>query len=127
MTITEVLLRLHLNSYYFFSIILFVIGFHTMLTHNNLIKKVIGMNIMDTSIFLFFVSIGYVRGGRAPILEPGVAHSYINPLPSALILTGIVVAVSVTAYALSLIVKLYQHYGTVDAEEIMRIRGGESF
>jgi multicomponent Na+:H+ antiporter subunit C len=126
MTITEVLLRLHQNSYYFFSIILFVIGFHTMLTHNNLIKKVIGMNIMDTSIFLFFVSIGYVRGGRAPILEPGVAHSYINPLPSALILTGIVVAVSVTAYALSLIVKLYQHYGTVDAEEIMRIRGGES-
>ncbi|MBS4022951.1 MAG: cation:proton antiporter subunit C [Dethiobacter sp.] len=126
MAMIEMLLRLHQNSFYFFAIILFVIGFHTMLTHNNLIKKIIGMNIMDTSIFLFFVAIGYVRGGRAPILEPGVSHTYINPLPSALILTGIVVAVSVTAYALSLIIKLYQHYGTIDAEEIMRIRGGES-
>lgn len=126
MTITEALMRLHQNSYYFFAIILFIIGFYTMLTHNNLIKKVIGMNIMDTAIFLFFVAIGYVRGGRAPILEPGVTTGYVNPLPSALILTGIVVAVSLTAYALSLIVKLYQHYGTIDAEEIMRIRGGDS-
>jgi multicomponent Na+:H+ antiporter subunit C len=123
---TDILLRLHQNSYYFFAIILFIIGFHTMLTHNNLIKKIIGMNIMDTAIFLFFVSIGYVKGGRAPILEPGVAHQYINPLPSALILTGIVVAVSVTAYSLSLVIKLYKHYGTIDAEEIMRIRGGDS-
>lgn len=125
MSITEILLRLHQNSYYFFAIILFVIGFHTMLTHNNLIKKVIGMNIMDTAIFLFFVAIGYVHGGRSPILEPGVTHTFVNPLPSALILTGIVVAVSVTAYALSLIIKIYQHYGTIDADEIMRIRGGD--
>ncbi|MDW7651255.1 MAG: cation:proton antiporter subunit C [Bacillota bacterium] len=124
MNITDILLRLHQNSYYFFAIILFIIGFHTMLTHNNLIKKIIGMNIMDTAIFLFFVAIGYVRSGRAPILEPGMERAYVNPLPSALILTGIVVAVSVTAYALSLIVKLYKHYGTIDAEEIMRIRGG---
>ncbi|MBS3897998.1 MAG: cation:proton antiporter subunit C [Dethiobacter sp.] len=126
MSITEIVLRLHANSYYFFAILLFIIGFHTMLTHNNLIKKVIGMNIMDMAIFLFFVAIGYVRGGRSPILEPGVNHAFINPLPSALILTGIVVAVSVTAYALSLIIKLYKHYGTIDAEEIMRIRGGGS-
>lgn len=126
MSITEIVLRLHANSYYFFAIILFIIGFHTMLTHNNLIKKVIGMNIMDMAIFLFFVAIGYVRGGRSPILEPGVAHAFINPLPSVLILTGIVVAVSVTAYALSLIISLYKHYGTIDAEEIMRIRGGGS-
>ncbi|MBT9139542.1 MAG: Na(+)/H(+) antiporter subunit C1 [Dehalococcoidia bacterium] len=126
MSITEIVLRLHANSYYFFAILLFIIGFHTMLTHNNLIKKVIGMNIMDTAIFLLFVAIGYVRGGRSPILEPGVDHVFINPLPTALILTGIVVAVSVTAYALSLIIKLYKHYGTIDAEEIMRIRGGGS-
>lgn len=126
MSITDVLLRLHQNNFYFFAILLFIIGFHTMLTHNNLIKKVIGMNIMDTAIFLFFVAIGYIHGGRAPILEPGVAHLYVNPLPSALILTGIVVAVSITAYALSLIVKIYQHYGTIDAEEIMRLRGGET-
>jgi multicomponent Na+:H+ antiporter subunit C len=126
MSITDLLLRLHQNNFYFFAIVLFIIGFHTMLTHSNLIKKVIGMNIMDTAIFLFFVAIGYIHGGRAPILEPGVTHLYVNPLPSALILTGIVVAVSITAYALSLIVKIYQHYGTIDAEEIMRLRGGET-
>ncbi len=114
------------NYYYFVAMVLFVIGFHTMLTHSNLIKKVIGMNIMDTSIFLFFVAIGYVHDGRAPIFLNGVEdHAYVHPLPSALILTGIVVAVSVTAYALSLIVKLYEHYGTVDADEIALIRSRE--
>lgn len=122
----ETLLRLHQNSYYFFSVLLFVIGFHTMLTHNNLIKKLIGMNIMDAAIFLLFVAIGYVHGGKSPIIEPGVEQAFVNPLPAALILTGIVVAVSITAYALSLVVKLYQAYGTIDAEEIMRIRAGES-
>ncbi|RJX26251.1 MAG: cation:proton antiporter [Dethiobacter sp.] len=121
----EIVLKLLNNYYYFVAMVLFVIGFHTMLTHSNLIKKIIGMNIMDTSIFLFFVAIGYVRGGRAPIIQEGAGYQYINPLPSALILTGIVVAVSVTAYALSLISKLYAHYGTVDADEIALIRARE--
>lgn len=122
----EIIERLLTNYYYLVAMVLFVIGFHTMLTHSNLIKKVIGMNIMDTSIFLFFVAIGYVHGGRAPIFQNGATeHAYVNPLPSALILTGIVVAVSVTAYALSLIVKLYEHYGTIDADEIALIRSRE--
>nr|WP_177159647.1 cation:proton antiporter subunit C [Anaerobranca gottschalkii] len=112
------------NYYYFVSILLFLIGFHTMLTHSNLIKKVIGMNIMETSIFLFFVAIGYVDGKNAPILNEK-AVGYINPLPSALILTGLVVGVSLTAFSLSLIVKLYKYYGTLDADEIMRIRSQE--
>ena len=122
----EILSKLLHNFYYLIAIILFVIGFHTMLSHSNLIKKILGMNIMETAIFLFFVSIGFVEGGRAPIIQPGEDHIYVNPIPSALILTGIVVAVSVTAFALSLIIKLYQHYGTVDAEEIMLIRSRES-
>lgn len=121
----EILSKLLHNFYYLVAIILFVIGFHTMLSHSNLIKKIMGMNIMDTAIFLFFVSIGYIEGGRAPIIQPGKDYAYVNPIPSALILTGIVVAVSVTAFALSLIVKIYQHYGTVDAEEIMLKRGRE--
>ncbi len=121
----DTLAKLLQNFYYLVAIILFIIGFHTMLSHSNMIKKIIGMNIMDTAIFLFFVSIGYVERGRAPLIDPGADYIYINPLPSALILTGIVVAVSVTAFALSLIVKLYQHYGTVDAEEIMLIRSRE--
>lgn len=121
----EIILKLFNNYYYFAAMMLFVIGFHTLLTHSNLIKKIIGMNIMDTSIFLFFVATGYLRGGRAPIIHEGTGYLYINPLPSALILTGIVVAVSVTAYALSLIVKLYAHYGTLDADEIALMRSRE--
>lgn len=109
------------------AIILFVIGLYTVLTHPNLIKKIIGINIMETSVFLFFVSIGYIAGGRAPIITEGVPlQRYVNPLPSAMILTGIVVAVSITAYALSIIVKIYDAYGTINLDEIMKMRGGEN-
>jgi multicomponent Na+:H+ antiporter subunit C len=121
----EILSGLIHNYYYLVAIILFVIGMHTMLTHANMIKKVIAMNIMDTSIFLLFVAIGYVQGGRPPIIGGDSETLYINPLPGALILTGIVVAVSVTAYALSLIVKIHRAYGTVDCDEICEIRGDE--
>lgn len=121
----EMVFRLGENFYYLAAFILFLIGFHTMLTHANLIKKLLGMNIMETAIFLFFVSIGYVQGGRAPIIQVGEDYLYVNPLPSALILTGIVVAVSVTAYALSLIIRLYRHYGTLDAGEIALLRARE--
>lgn len=115
----------HIN--YVASAILFVIGLYTVLTHSNLLKKVIGINIMETSIFLFFVSVGYVTEGRAPIVEAGSSHAiYVNPLPSALILTGIVVAVSITAYSLSLIIRLYEAYGTLDMDEIMELRSGQT-
>ncbi|WP_026476638.1 cation:proton antiporter subunit C [Alkaliphilus transvaalensis] len=111
----------HIN--YIGAMALFVIGLYTVLTHSNLLKKVIGINIMETSIFLFFVSIGYVHDGSSPIINLGGGRViYVNPLPSALILTGIVVAVSITAYSLSLIMKLYEVYGTMDLDEIMEIR-----
>ena len=105
--------------------ILFVIGLYTVLTHPNLLKKVIGLNIMETAVFLFMVSVGYVSSGKAPILnqvkEP-ITENYVNPLPTAMILTGIVVAVSITAYALSLIIRIYEYYGTIELDEIMDIR-----
>ncbi len=111
----------HIN--YIGAVALFVIGLYTVLTHTNLLKKVIGINIMETSIFLFFVSIGYVHDGVSPIINLGGDRViYVNPLPSALILTGIVVAVSITAYSLSLIMKLYEAYGTMDIDEIMELR-----
>ncbi len=113
--------RLGQNLYYLVSIILFIIGFHTMLTHNNLIKKIMGMNIMDAALFLFFVSIGYIQGGQAPILTEN-AGRLVNPVPSALILTGIVISVSFTAFALALVVLLYKHYGTLDADKILALR-----
>ena len=86
------------------ALILFAIGFTTLLLHRNLLKKIIGLNIMDTGIYLFLASMGYIEGGMAPIIQNGVtdAEAYINPVPGGLVLTGIVVSVSVTAFMLSL-------------------------
>jgi len=115
-----------LNNYFETgAIILFGVGFVTLLLHNNLIKKIIGMNIMDTAIFLFFISKGYIKGKEAPIIQgvhKGVSN-YINPVPTALMLTGIVVAVSITAFALALTIKLHEEYGTIELDEIMKLRG----
>lgn len=113
----ETLLK-HTN--YLGAIALFIIGLYTVLTHNNVLKKVIGINIMETSVFLFFVSIGMIQFGRAPIIKIDQTDiTYVNPLPSALILTGIVVAVSITAYSLSLIIQLYREYGTLDLDKML--------
>ncbi len=123
MTILEGLVE---NYFYFASIIIFSIGAHIMLTHSNMIKKIMGMNIMETAVFLLVVSIGYVEGGSAPIVPAGgESVTFVNPLPSALILTGIVVGVSLTAFALSLVIELYKYYGTTDSDEIMEIRRRE--
>jgi len=75
---------------------------------------------MDSAIFLYLTSIGYITGRSAPIIIDGVVHrgAYVNPLPSALVMTGIVVAVSITAFALALSLKLYEHYGTLDMDKI---------
>ena len=112
------------NINYLGAVTLFTIGLYTVLTHSNLLKKVIGINIMETAVFLFFVSVGYIEGGAAPLLAEG-RISYVNPLPSAMILTGIVVAVSITAYALSLIVKIHKEFGTIELDEILAIRSGQ--
>ncbi len=110
------------------AIILFGVGFATLMLHRNLIKKIIGMNIMDTAIFLFFIAKGYIKGKESPIVTDsfkGVSN-YINPIPSALMLTGIVVAVTTTAFALALTIKLYKHYNTVDLDIILRMRGDQN-
>ena len=108
------------NHFEVAAMILFAIGLVTLLLHKNLIKKIIGLNIMDTAIFLFLTAKGYITGRSAPIIVDGVVlpGTYVNPLPSALVLTGIVVAVSITAFALALSVKLHAHYGTLDMDKI---------
>lgn len=112
-----------LNFPYFVAIILFSLGTLIVLTQPNLIKKVIGINIMETSIFLFFISVGNKLGGIPPIYDPSMPGiMYVNPLPSVLMLTGIVVSFSVTAFALALIVKLYIYYGTISAPNFMKLR-----
>ena len=111
-----------LNNYFeTAAMILFGIGFTTLFLQPNLIKKVIGLNIMDSAIYLFLAAKGYINGRLAPIVVNGVAEmeAYINPIPSGLVLTGIVVGVSVTAVSLSLIQKLYKEYHTLDMDEIL--------
>jgi len=102
------------------AIILFGIGFTTLLLHRNLIKKIIGLNIMDTAVYFFLASMGYVDGRMAPIVVNGIVETeaYINPIPSGLVLTGIVVSVSVTAMMLSLTIRLYKRYHTLNLDEI---------
>lgn len=102
------------------AMILFGIGFSNLLMQKNLIKKIIGLNIMDTSVYLFLALKGYIAGHKAPIVVDGVqsVEAYINPIPSGLVLTGIVVSVSVTALMLSLTIRLYRRYHTLDLDEI---------
>ena len=109
------------------AMILFGIGFTTLLLHKNMIKKIIGFSMMDSAIYLFLAAKGYIEGRTAPILVDGVtqASRYINPIPSGLVLTGIVVSVSVSALMLSLTVRLYRRYHTLDIDRITMLMKGE--
>lgn len=102
------------------AMLLFGIGFANLFFQKNLIKKIIGFNIMDTAIFLFLAEKGYIAGRMAPIIVDGIqdVEAYINPIPSGLVLTGIVVSVSVSALMLSLTIRLYHRYHTLDLDEI---------
>lgn len=104
------------------AMILFGIGFANLLLQKNLIKKIIGLNIMDTAVYLFLAIKGYIEGRSAPIVVDGVqeVEAYINPIPSGLVLTGIVVSVSVSALMLALTIRLYRRYHTLDLDEISR-------
>lgn len=115
------------NYYEVVAVALFCIGFTTLFLNRNLVKKVIGLNIVDTSVYLFLAAKGYISGRNAPVIKDGLtdAASYINPIPAGLILTGIVISVSVTAFSLALIVNLFKKYDTLDLDEIMRLAAGE--
>lgn len=116
-----------MNYPYVVSAVLFSVGIYTVLSHYNMMKKIIGINIVTSSIFLLFIAAGNVKGYKAPIADlADRAAGYVNPVPSALILTGIVVSVSVTAFALSLLVKLYRYYGTIDACKIVLARSAQN-
>ena len=101
-------------------IVLMMIGFYTLLTRENLIKKLIGLNVFQVSVFMLYISMGKISGGTAPILldKPAV---YSNPLPHVLILTAIVVGVATTAVGLALIVRIQESYGTVEEDEIQEM------
>lgn len=102
---------------YWIAIVLMMVGFYIVIAHDNLIKKVVGLNIFQVSVFVFYISMAKVKGGTAPILDAGI-EIYSNPLPHVLILTAIVVGVATTALALALVVRIRNAYGTIEDDEI---------
>ena len=107
---------------YWVSVALMLIGFYGIFAKDNLIKKVIGLCIFQTAIFLYFISLGAVKGGTAPIVSEEIirkGYVYANPLPHVLILTAIVVSVATAAVALSLIIRMHDEYGSIEEREII--------
>ena len=125
-------LALLISKYnYWIYIALMMIGLYAMVVKRNLVKKIIGMNILQTAIILFYISVGAKRGATIPIIDHNhgggvhtiLATDYINPLPHVLMLTAIVVAVATLGVALAIAIKLYHRYGSLDEDEIYaRIR-----
>lgn len=103
--------------------ILFMVGLYGVLSQRNLIKIILGLNIMQYSMNLFLILIGYVRDGEAPILQGEEIRSYVDPLPQAMILTVIVIGLATTALLLAIAIRLYKKYGTFDIREINALKG----
>jgi multicomponent Na+:H+ antiporter subunit C len=122
---TEMLEFITSKYNYWIYVVLIMIGFYGMMGKNNLIKKLIGMNIFQWSIILFYISMGSKKGATVPVVDPSLhpavrAIDYINPLPHVLMLTAIVVGVATTGIALSLLIILYRRYGTIEEDEILQ-------
>lgn len=106
----------HFN--YLVAIGLLMTGLYLVLSSPNLVKKVIGLNVFQTAVFILFISLGYVGGGTAPILDAAI-EQYSNPLPHVLILTAIVVGVSTTAVALALAMRIHDEFGTIEDDDLV--------
>ena len=102
---------------YWIVVVLMMTGFYIVIAHNNLVKKIVGLNIFQVSVFVFYITMAKVKGGTAPILAEGI-EIYSNPLPYVLILTAIVVGVATTALGLALVVRIHDAYGTIEDDEI---------
>lgn len=102
---------------YWVVIILMMIGFYIVIAHGNFVKKLIGLNIFQVSVFILYISMGFLRNGTAPIYSVHFSN-YSSPLPHVLILTAIVVGIATTALGLALVIRIYKAFGTVEEEEI---------
>lgn len=102
---------------YWFVFLLMMIGLYIVIAHENLIKKIVGLNVFQVSVFVFYISIAKIRGGTAPILDSDIVL-YSNPLPHVLILTAIVVGVATTALGLALVVRVQESFGTIEDDEV---------
>ena len=107
----------HFN--YWAVVVLMMVGFYTLIARGNLVKKLVGLNIFQTSVFMLYISMGRIEGGTAPILIEGAPDTvYSNPIPHVLILTAIVVGVATTALGLSLTVRIKEAFGTIEEDEL---------
>ena len=107
---------------YWIVIVLMMTGFYIVIAHDNLVKKIVGLNIFQVSVFVFYINMAKVEGGTAPILAEGIT-TYSNPLPHVLILTAIVVGVATTALGLALVVRIRDAYGTIEDDELENQEG----
>ena len=108
--------------HYWVFVLLLMIGFYAIIAKVNLIKKLIGLSIFQSAVFLLYITMDKVEGGTAPIIQKGVEGViYSNPLPQVLILTAIVVGISTTAVGLAVVVRIYEAYGTVEEDETQRL------
>jgi len=110
--------------YYISAILLILIGIYAVLTKKNIIKIVIGLSIVDSGVNLLLISLGYIKNGTAPIFStPGLtADKMVDPIPQALVLTAIVIGLGVTAVALALVIRLYDHHKTLDINKITKLK-----
>ena len=104
---------------YWIVVVLMMVGFYIVIAHGNLVKKIVGLSIFQTSVFIFYISMAKIDGATAPILADGI-ETYSNPLPHVLILTAIVVGIATTALALALTVRIKEAYGSIEEKEIQK-------
>jgi multicomponent Na+:H+ antiporter subunit C len=113
-------IEIHPGLYnYAIVVMLMMAGLYIVITRGNLVKKIVGLNVFQASVFVLYITMGKIVGGTAPILEAGI-EVYSNPLPHVLILTAIVVGVATTALGLALVVRIREAYGTIEEDEIQR-------
>ncbi|WP_036553184.1 MULTISPECIES: cation:proton antiporter subunit C [Nisaea] len=112
------MLELFLDKYnYWIVVVLMMIGLYIVIARGNLVKKIVGLNVFQTSVFMFYISLGKAEGGTAPILT-GKPELFSNPLPHVLILTAIVVGIATTALGLALVVRIRESYDTIEEDEL---------
>ena len=110
---------------YYLVIVLMMLGFYAVIARGNMVKKMVGLNIFQTSVFMLYISVGKIDGGTAPILTGDPTSVYSNPLPHVLILTAIVVGVATTAVGYALIIRIYEAYGTIEDDEVAVLIDGD--
>jgi multicomponent Na+:H+ antiporter subunit C len=109
---------------YLLCFVLFLVGLYGVITRRNLVKIAISLSIMEFSIFLLLVLVGYIDGGEAPIVDPlQPAATYVDPLPQAMVLTAIVIGLATTAMLMAIAIRLYRKHGTFDIREIKNLKG----